>query len=265
MDYSVLCNRILELDSKIRFVGVFDSKGETIAEKNRDVSSSLSADEEKMLVHYTFDRWRHLQNLEYRLGKVRTSVTRHEKVILISLYLDSDLLLLSVEPDCSYPEIIKKIRVMLDDGGSYPYEKKKQTKKDLDEKIAELEAKVSKLSVQLNAKPAEAKPAKTKGTILSQSSKRIQKTRKKSTVTVKRRTTNTSKPKKKTAAASKRSKPVSMAKRRAILVANKRKRELEKANSKIKSLKKAIRLAEKAAKKKKATWQQAVKRASQIR
>ena len=263
MDYSILCNRILELDSKIRFVGVFDSKGETIAEKNRDMSSSLSAAEEKMLVHYTFDRWRHLQNLEYRLGRVRTSVARHEKVTLISLYLDSDLLLLSVEPDYSYPEIIKKIRAMLDDGGSYPYEKKKQTKKDLDEKIAELEAKVSKLSVQLNAKPAET-TTKPKGTILSQPSKRVQKTRKKSTTAAaKRRTTNTSKPKKKTAAAAKRSRPVSKAKRRATLVANKRKRELEKANNKIKSLKKAIRLAEKSAKKKKTTYQQAVKRASQ--
>ena len=261
MNYSVLCNRILDLDSKIRFVGVFDSKGETIAEKNRDMSSSLSADEEKMLVHYTFDSWRHSQNLEYRLGKARTSVAKHEKVTLISLYLDSNLLLLSVEPDYSYPEIIKKIRAMLDDGGSYPYEKKKQTKKDLDEKIAELEAKVSKLSVQLNAKPAE-----TKGTILSQSSKSPQKTRKKSTATaVKRKTTKTSKPKKKTAAAAKRSKPASKAKRRAILAANKRKRELAKANNKIKSLKKAIRLAEKSAKKKKATWQQAVKRVSQIR
>ena len=264
MNYSILCNRILDLDSKIRFVGVFDSKGETIAEKNRDVSSSLSADEEKMLVHYTFDSWRHSQNLEYMLGKVRTSVAKHEKVTLISLYLDSDLLLLSVEPDYSYPEIIKKIRSMLDDGGSYPYEKKKQTKKDLDEKIAELEAKVSKLSVQLNAKPAET-TTKPKGTILSQSSKSAQKTRKKSTATAaKRKTTKTSKPKKKTAAA-KRSKPVSKAKRRATLVANKRKRELEKANNKIKSLKKALKLAEKAAKKKKTTWQQAVKRASQIR
>ena len=124
MNYSVLCNKILKLDSKIRFAGVFDSKGETIAEKTRDVSSLLSADEEKMLVHYTFDRWRHLQNLEHRLGKVRTSVTRHEKVTLISLYLDSDLLLLSVDPDYNYPEIIKKIRTMLDDEG-YPYNKKK--------------------------------------------------------------------------------------------------------------------------------------------
>ena len=255
MNYSILCNKILKLDSKIRFVGVFNSKGDLIAEKNRDVSSLLSEDEEKMLVHYTFARWRHLQNLEYRLGKVRTSVTKHEKVTLISLYLDSDLLLLSVEPDYNYPEIIKKIRTMSDDGG-YPYKKKEQTKKDLDEKIAELEAKLSKLFTKLDAKPAET--TKPKGTILSQSFKNAQKTRKKSTVTVKRKTSAKSKK-------SKRSKPVSKAKRRATLVANKRKKEYEKADNKIKSLKKAIRLAEKSVKKKKTTYQQAVKRASQIR
>ena len=40
--------------------------------------------------------------------------------------------------------------------------KKASTKKDLEEKIAELEAKLSKLSSEIDAKPAEAKPAETK-------------------------------------------------------------------------------------------------------
>ena len=46
---------------------------------------------------------------------------------------------------------------------------KKQTKKDLEDKIAQLEAKLSKLSTQLDTKPAETKPAETttkpKGTL----------------------------------------------------------------------------------------------------
>ena len=40
--------------------------------------------------------------------------------------------------------------------------KKKQTKKDLEAKIAELEAKLNKLSAQIDAKPAEVKPAEAK-------------------------------------------------------------------------------------------------------
>ena len=39
---------------------------------------------------------------------------------------------------------------------------KKQTKQDLENKIAELEAKLNKLSTQLESKPAEVKPAETK-------------------------------------------------------------------------------------------------------
>jgi len=39
---------------------------------------------------------------------------------------------------------------------------KKQTKKDLESKIAKLEAKLNKLSAQLDAKPAEVKPAEVK-------------------------------------------------------------------------------------------------------
>ena len=39
---------------------------------------------------------------------------------------------------------------------------KKQTKQDLEKKIAELEAKLNKLSDQLTSKPAKAKPAEVK-------------------------------------------------------------------------------------------------------
>ena len=39
---------------------------------------------------------------------------------------------------------------------------KKQTKKDLEDKIAELEAKLNQLSDQLTSKPAETKPAEAK-------------------------------------------------------------------------------------------------------
>ncbi|WP_316505956.1 hypothetical protein [Nitrosopumilus sp.] len=244
MNYSILCNEILKLDSKIRFAGVFNFRGESVAEKNRDVPSLLSADEVKMLVHYTFARWRHLQNLEHRLGKVRTSVSKHEKVTLISLYLGADLLLLSVEPGHNHTKIIKKIRTMLDDGG-FPSKRKKQTNKG---------KKVPKVKKQT-----------TKKNVTSSSSKNTQKTRKKSAAAVKRKAATTAAKAKKKNTAAKRSKPASKAKRRATLVANKRKRELEKANNKIKSLKKAIRLAEKSAKKKKITYQQATKRASQTR
>ena len=237
MDYTILCNEVLKLDSKIRFAGILNSRGELAVQKKRDASSLLSADEVKMSVHYTFARWADLQNLEYKLGKGRISVTEHEKVTLITLYLDAGLLLLSIEPDYNYTKIIKKIRTMLDDGGS-PSEKRKQTNKG--KKIPKVKKQPSKKNVT--------------------TSKSAQKTRK-IRAAVKRKAATTAKSRKTV----KRSKPASKAKRRATLVANKRKRELEKANNKIKSLKKAIRLAEKSAKKKKTTYQQAATRASQTR
>ena len=249
MNYSILCNEILKLNSKIRFAGVFNSRGESVAERDRDVLSLLSADETKMLVHYTFARWRHLQNLEHRLGKARTSVTIHEKVTLISLYLGSDLLLLSIEPDYNHIRIVKKIRTMLEDGAGTLPSKRKKRQTNNDKKVT----KAKKKTAAKRSKPA----SKAKRRAILMANKR-----KRSTVAVKRKTTTT-KAKKKTAA--KRSKPASKAKRRAILVANKRKRDLEKANNRIKSLKKAIRLAEKSAKKKKTIYQQSVKRASQTR
>jgi len=108
MDYEKLCDKVLKADSQIRFTGILDSKGDLIVEKNRDDAKLLSPDEVKMSIHYTFERWTRLQNLSYKLGKEKTSITEYEKVTLISLHFGKNLFLLSTEPDVDYMRIISK-------------------------------------------------------------------------------------------------------------------------------------------------------------
>ena len=108
MDYEKLCEEVLKSDSQIRFTGILDSKGDLIVERNRDDSKLLNPDEVKMSVHYTFERWTRLQNLSYKLGKEKSSITEYEKVTLISLHFGASLFLLSTEPNIDYMKIIAK-------------------------------------------------------------------------------------------------------------------------------------------------------------
>ena len=107
-DYEKLCEEVLKSDPQIRFTGILDSKGDLIVERNRDDSKLLNPDEVKMSVHYTFERWTRLQNLSYKLGKEKSTITEYEKVTLISIYFGNNLFLLSIEPNVDYMKIVLK-------------------------------------------------------------------------------------------------------------------------------------------------------------
>ena len=113
MDYEKLCDEVLESDTLIRFVGILNSRGDLVIQKN-NVSTTLLSDEEvKMAVHYTFERWNRLQNLEHKLGKEKASITEYENVTMISLFLEGNLLLLSTEPNSEYSKIISNVKSII--------------------------------------------------------------------------------------------------------------------------------------------------------
>jgi hypothetical protein len=113
MDYEKLCTEVLDSDPQIRFTGILNSRGDLVTEKNRDDSMLLSNDEVKMSIHYTFERWNRVQNLEHRLGKEKSSITEYENVTLISLLLEKNLFLLSTEPNVDYSKIISKVNSII--------------------------------------------------------------------------------------------------------------------------------------------------------
>lgn len=113
MDYEKLCDEVLKLDPQIRFTGILNSRGDLVTHKNRDDSTLLAEDEVKMAVHYTFERWNRIQNLEHKLGKEKSSITEYENVTMISLLVEGNLFLLSTEPDSDYSTIISKVNSVI--------------------------------------------------------------------------------------------------------------------------------------------------------
>jgi len=117
LDYSKLCQKSLEIDPEIRFAGILDKEGCLVFGIHKDgVTSLLNDDEVKMSIHYTFQRWENLQNLEYKIGKEKTAVNEYDKVTLISIpFNKDDLFLVSSEPKSNYNNILTKTKSILED------------------------------------------------------------------------------------------------------------------------------------------------------
>ncbi|MCH7561720.1 MAG: hypothetical protein IIC67_10225 [Thaumarchaeota archaeon] len=115
MDFEKLCKNILELDSKIRFTGVVNTKGVLIINlEQKGVDQFLSPDELKMSIHYSMWEWEKSQNLSHELGFEKSSVLEYDKVTLISIPIDkSNLFVASIEPNEDYFKMISKIQPII--------------------------------------------------------------------------------------------------------------------------------------------------------
>lgn len=117
MDYSKLCQKGLEIDPQIRFSGIINEDGCLVFGVYKDdVTSLLTDDEVKMSIHYTYQRWENLKNMQYKIGKEKTSVNEYDKVTLISIPISTnELYLVSSEPKLNYNDIITKTKLLIED------------------------------------------------------------------------------------------------------------------------------------------------------
>jgi hypothetical protein len=112
MDYGRLCKEILDLDPKIRFVGVCDDTGETKFGGQREgVKNLLSPEETKKSNLQALARWALRNALSPKVGKGKYAMAEYEKVKRITIPLDdySHLLLVTTEVNADHDEIIDKV------------------------------------------------------------------------------------------------------------------------------------------------------------
>ncbi len=116
MDYDKLCQNIIALDQKIRFVGVVNTSGILITNKEQEgVEQYLSPPEFAMSLHYSKQEWEKSQNLSHKIGNERASVVEYDKVTLISIPLDNrNLLVASIEPNEDYFKMILKMKPVIE-------------------------------------------------------------------------------------------------------------------------------------------------------
>ena len=109
MDYKKLCHDVLDLDAKVRFVGVCDNTAEIKNGGLREGIQSILTDEEiKKANLITLERWRLHNTMADRLGKARYAMEEYEKVKQITMPLeDEHLLLISTEVNADHGKIIE--------------------------------------------------------------------------------------------------------------------------------------------------------------
>ena len=112
MDYERICKEILDLDPKIRYVGVCDDTGGTKYGGQREgVKNLLSPEETKKSNLQALARWFLRNTLSSKVGKGRYAMAEYEKVkrITIPLKDNSHLLLITTEVNADHDRIINKV------------------------------------------------------------------------------------------------------------------------------------------------------------
>lgn len=112
MSFSELTNEIINLDPNIRFVGILTKNRVIEGAKYRDGVTKLFNDTEaKMSFHYASLIWDTKQNMAYKLGNEKFSLTEYDKVKQISVPLDkNNLILISTEVAADHNSLIHKIQ-----------------------------------------------------------------------------------------------------------------------------------------------------------
>lgn len=116
INYDELSKQILALDPQVRFAGVANSKGEMVASGQKDdIEKILVGDEVNMSIHYALQKRDLYANLEYKIGRERSSITEYDIVTMISIPINSnELVLISTEPRADYLKIIDYVHSVLD-------------------------------------------------------------------------------------------------------------------------------------------------------
>ena len=92
-----LCDVLIKLDRNIRFVGIVNNKGEVIEGGFQEGVEALQQDSEEQEMYInSLSNMALFQNFSDRLGKVKYSLTEHQKIALMSFPLDNGILCLSV-------------------------------------------------------------------------------------------------------------------------------------------------------------------------
>ncbi len=109
MDYEKLCSQIFEIDSKIRYVAVYDFWAERIAGGMREgLQSNLPEKVTINSINQALLRWKSRKTAEEWIGKTKYAMAEYEKVKRFTFYFnENELLLVSTEPNVDNEFIIK--------------------------------------------------------------------------------------------------------------------------------------------------------------
>lgn len=109
LEYEKICNKILECDKKIRYVGIYDY-GELYDKMRSGLKSLLSREETELSLSQAIYRWSTRKKTAGKIGKPIFALARYEKIYRVTVPIEgAGLILISLELDSDIIEIVDKI------------------------------------------------------------------------------------------------------------------------------------------------------------
>ena len=109
-----LCERIVKLDPQIRFVGIVNSKGEVVEGGYQEgVEPLLDGQDEQIMYMHSLSNMALLHDLSDKLGNVKYSLIEHQKVVLMTFPLKSEILCLSISSGADVEKIKNTIMAII--------------------------------------------------------------------------------------------------------------------------------------------------------
>lgn len=109
-DLSALCNHIFKVDEKIRFVGIIDQMGKLIVGDMKKGTPSLEKNDGSIRLYLGYA----INNILRRdfdnvFGKVIYTFSEREKIKLLTIPIEENLLLVSIDKLSDHDKLINKI------------------------------------------------------------------------------------------------------------------------------------------------------------
>jgi len=111
MNYSKLCNELLDSNEKIRYVGVYNSFSGDVYEKMQNgIVRHFDKDQTKKSMTQAIMRWKTRKQFSAEIGEPQYAMTQYEKVNRVTMACGKDgLLMFSTEMDVHLCDIIDDV------------------------------------------------------------------------------------------------------------------------------------------------------------
>ncbi len=109
-NYTEICDKVKNLDSKIRFAGVINERGRLVAGGMKEGIEPLESEkDDEMLFMELALRVRMRKEFDRQLGKVKFSMSLRDKALAMSFPIGEDALYVVAEKDADYKNLPEKI------------------------------------------------------------------------------------------------------------------------------------------------------------
>jgi hypothetical protein len=108
--YKSIFDKVLNIDSKIRFATIFDMNGKVLFSIHREgVQNLLSTEESQKSLQFAINAWKSRNEVSDKIGAGKYALVEYEKLKRITLPLDSEhILYITTDVDADHAPIITR-------------------------------------------------------------------------------------------------------------------------------------------------------------